>query len=275
MTNAARTLLSIKILGITLGVIVTALTFLIQSEAAKTADALPISAIKWDVPKPPEESTPAERELFFAKLTQKWIFDNIQEIRNAQNRQSFINTMLSYPATRYLAILGGLCLIIGELWQFYRGPTATTEITVARNTEPSEETLPANDGVVDHQPLIEQADYYRKFHHSLITWYITIQGFVFAGVLASKPAADMVGIICLGLVTLSMVLFIGIIGVFSDRIAILERYISQPNQPTNWRGTHKQEAGFCLKGQGTWFFALICVMFATANLALLLSKDML
>ncbi len=119
------------------------------------------------------------------------------------------------------------------------------------------------------------AEYYRKFHHSLLSWYITIQGFVFVGLLASKIDGKLAGFICLCLIIVSLVSFVGMIGVYSDRIAILEGYAAQSSPPTNWKKAHKDEAGVCPKGKGSWFFVFVCVMFAAANVALLLGKEIL
>lgn len=108
--------------------------------------------------------------------------------------------------------------------------------------------------------------YYQQFHHTCVTWYITVMGFFVAGLIAA-PAALGVSIIVAILVVGSLLglAFFMCIFHYGARIDVLKGYLKLPeNQiPKDWRELHTKEA-FRIKGIGSYFFLTILVLMQVA-----------
>ena len=120
----------------------------------------------------------------------------------------------------------------------------------------------------------EEAQYNKTFHHNLFTWHITIQGFVFVGLLAvADKTPKSVGWICLSFVGIAAIYSIVMICRFSDRIHTLEGYSTPP--PQGWLDAHKHDSWFTPHGEGTWFFIVMSLFFGLINWGLLCAKGLL
>lgn len=110
------------------------------------------------------------------------------------------------------------------------------------------------------------AMYYRGFHHSCVTWYITVMGFFVAGLIASgSPLKQGACVAILFASTLLGLTFFGTVFHYGARIAVLDRYLSLPESevPTDWRRLHKG-AFIQVAGVGSFFFLAIILLMQIA-----------
>lgn len=115
------------------------------------------------------------------------------------------------------------------------------------------------------------ADYYRGYHHKLVTWYITIQGFIMAGVFASPKEPPRIGWLVVIYMTVVFIVFLFQLLTFSYRIRLLEAYGNNP--PQDWFQKHKKDARPWGGGEGTFFFVTLMIVLGLINCGLLHVKD--
>jgi len=109
--------------------------------------------------------------------------------------------------------------------------------------------------------------YYQGFHHTCVTWYITVTGFFVAGLIAAPNSPDQgVTIAILGLSSLLAVMFFIYIFRFSTRIRLLNVYLAGGEEkiPDTWREDHKKQGLEVDASVGTAFFLSIIIIMQIA-----------
>mgnify|MGYP006346281775 CR=1 FL=1 len=118
---------------------------------------------------------------------------------------------------------------------------------------------------IDRTKSVENlSKYYMEFHHKCITWFITIFGFLIAGVIATPNSNENAGTYIFVLLTFSfliLLLFLYIISVYSSRIHWLREHLEEVpiNIPKDWRTIVKKEK-CSINGKGDLFFIGIMVL---------------
>ena len=106
--------------------------------------------------------------------------------------------------------------------------------------------------------------YYRGFHHTCITWYITVMGFFVAGLIAAGTPLSLT--VCTAILVVGSILgvaFFMCIFHYGARIAVLDDYLATQRIPNDWRVEHKKR-GLRIKGVGSYFFLIILVVMQVA-----------
>lgn len=122
----------------------------------------------------------------------------------------------------------------------------------------------------ERSSVFELLTYYRGFHHTLVTWHVTILGFVFAGTLAADPQnishPKWVIAVCSVIIAVVTVWFIRVLGTYSGRIEQLKQYWDSNQIPANWRVDH-YDAERKYSGEGSVLFIFLLVFLALTTSA--------
>ena len=127
--------------------------------------------------------------------------------------------------------------------------------------------------MAEKEAVERMAVYYQQFHHTCVTWYITIMGFFIAGLLAAPEPTAKTQFTWIPVLIISIAFgaaFFVVLFHYGARIKRLTAYLEgkESSIPETWRVDHKS-ARLEIHGAGSTFFFAILVAMQVALLSLL------
>jgi hypothetical protein len=131
----------------------------------------------------------------------------------------------------------------------------------------------AEDTMSEKEAMERMAVYYQQFHHTCVTWYITIMGFFIAGLLAGPEPTPKTQFLWIPVLVFSLLFFAAFFYYlfhYGARIKWLNERIEEKVTPipADWRSVHKG-VGLEIHGAGSAFFMIILLAMQVALVSLL------